>query len=390
MASLSLRARKIDVFIVGIGELSDSYPNYKYKHELITKSETFLSEDKIFSLGSVGFWNMAKSSATSKFVMAIKFIWFSFCGFCLSLTKRTKTIYVFYPSIIISLFFCLVPRALCPKIVLDAFISIYDTTVIDRRVVAKESVFAKLIFRLEQLSFWRADTVIVDTELNAEYYAKLYGLERSKFVVVPLSIPKLGVVNTAATNNSPDLNVFFFGTFVPLHGVSTIIEAAKTVMVLDSRHSDGKVKITIVGDGQDGQLLEDALKDGLDNVKWIRTHCNSSQLAQLISDNDLMLGVFAENDKTRRVVPYKHYYYLCIGKPIVTARTPAIELLDNQPEISPFLFIAPGSANELAEVLLKQKLDKANLKARETAAQSTFDEHLSIAVIEKKLRLIFC
>ena len=390
MASLSLRARKIDVFIVGIGELSDSYPNNKYKHELITKSDIFLSEDKVYSLGAGGFWNMAKSSGRAKFVMAIKFIWFSFCGFCLSLTKSTKAIYIFYPSIIISLFFCLVPRALCPKLVLDAFISIYDTTVIDRRVVARKSMLAKLIFRLEQLSFWRADTVIVDTESNAEYYAKLFGLERSKFIAVPLSIPKLSAVSKAEVNDSPNLNVFFFGTFVPLHGISTIIEAAKIVMASDSLHSDGKVKITIVGDGQDGQLLEDALREGLDNVKWIRTHCSSSELAQLISENDLMLGVFAENDKTRRVVPYKHYYYLCMGKPILTARTPAIELLDKPSTISPFLYVAPGSATQLAEVLLKQKFDKAELKAREAPAKSMFDEYLSQAVIEKKLRLIFC
>lgn len=391
MGSLLSLAKKLDVFIIGVGELSDSYANYKYKYELITESKDILSGYRFFSTGDKSYWNMATSGVfLQKLGKAVKLLVLSFCVFMISITKRTNTIYVFYPSLIISLFFCLVPRAVCSKLVLDVFISIYDTVVIDRQLIGKKTFLAKLLFLLERLSFWRADIVIVDTEQNADYYAKLFSIDREKFVVVPLSIPNLEPLTSPNSVKSNNLNVFFFGTFVPLHGISIIIQAAKIVKAARSSSSTRSIQITIVGDGQESHLLETAIANGLDNIIWLSKHCSANQLAKLISEQDLMLGVFSENDKTRRVVPYKHYYYLSLGKPVLTARTPAIESLSAELSgVSPFILVSPGSPDELAAMLLEQCEKKNEFQAREAAARKLFEQSLSVKSIESKLKRIF-
>ena len=50
-----------------------------------------------------------------------------------------------------------------------------------------------------------------------------------------------------------------------------------------------------------------------------------AELPALIASADVALGIFGRTEKARRVVPHKVFQSLGMRKPVITARTPAVE-----------------------------------------------------------------
>jgi len=57
------------------------------------------------------------------------------------------------------------------KIIFDAFISLYDTMVSDRKMLKENSFFSKIVFWLDKLSCWLADTIILDTNAHIDFFS---------------------------------------------------------------------------------------------------------------------------------------------------------------------------------------------------------------------------
>jgi hypothetical protein len=66
------------------------------------------------------------------------------------------------------------------RIVWDAFISLYNTVVEDRRLISKHNPLAWVIYAFEWLSTRAADLIILDTEAHAGYFSRRYKLPSSK------------------------------------------------------------------------------------------------------------------------------------------------------------------------------------------------------------------
>jgi glycosyltransferase involved in cell wall biosynthesis len=111
--------------------------------------------------------------------------------------------------------------------------------------------------------------------------------------------------------------VVFHGTFVPLQGVATIAEAA------DHLRDDG-IRIRIIGDGQDGDVLRERMRE-LDttNVDWVGL-LPLPEIPGEIARAAVCLGVFGTSDKAGRVVPNKVYECLAVGRPVITREGPAM------------------------------------------------------------------
>jgi glycosyltransferase involved in cell wall biosynthesis len=180
---------------------------------------------------------------------------------------------------------------------LDAFISLYDTVVMDRKILKENGVLARILYLLEKRAFEAATVVIVDTPENASYYSKLFGTPSDKFHAMPLCIPPLTVeIEKPKEHTSRRVRCIFVGTLVPLQGIRTIVDAVNFL------EGDSEIEFVCIGDGQDAEHLDGYLsKTSNPRLTWHRGHYSTDFIVQQIRNADICLGIFGDGPKAQRV-----------------------------------------------------------------------------------------
>jgi len=244
-------------------------------------------------------------------------------------------------------------------VVWDAFLSIYDTYARDRGMASQTDWKARLLRWMERRACRIADAVVLDTKAHAALMGQLHGVPAAKLdaVLVGAEEAAFEVKEGALPRNADEpIEVLFYGQFIPLHGIDTIVAAA-----LDPRGR--QYRWTIVGQGQeagriDGQLeQEDA--PHVTRIQWV----DYEKLADLMEKADICLGIFGTSDKAARVIPNKVYQAFLAGKPLVTRDSPAMrELVETE---SAGLYLVPaGNPAELLDALDRFAKDRAALPMR--------------------------
>ena len=239
-------------------------------------------------------------------------------------------------------------------LVLVAFISLYDTVVVDRRQVAPRSWKARMLKRIDAAAFRAADLVLVDTEAQRRYFARLFALPEERFQRSFVGEDDEVFRSGSSTRPRPEagrLRVLFFGTYVPLHGVEFIIEAAEIL-----KEEEG-FEFTLIGNGQQyARTRSDAAHRRLDRLQFVSEWVRPSALVDYIDASDICLGIFGTTDKAARVIPYKVYDALAVGRPVVTRDSPAIrEILVHEKSA---LLCPPGDGAALAAALTRLLEDR--------------------------------
>jgi len=234
-------------------------------------------------------------------------------------------------------------------IVLDVFISLYDSIVYDRQLVGPYNPVAWALYMLEWVALRAADMVLIDTEAHRQYLVKTFRLDPSQTGKVLVGVePEYFPVCVADSTDRKRQDLFtflFYGQFIPLHGISTIIKAARLI--------EGEpVEIIIVGQGQESARIEKMLQEvPLSSIRWI-PWVEYQKLSHFIQSADVCLGIFGTSEKAGRVIPNKVYQILYSGKPLITRDSPAIrELLT--PEQDGVYLVPSGDHEMLAAQMLE-------------------------------------
>ncbi len=233
-------------------------------------------------------------------------------------------------------------------IVLIAFNSLYETVVQDRKLFSARHPIALILRWLDRTSCRLADLVLLDTQAHIDYFTREFSLPASKFLRVfvgsGLTFPV--PVSSGAARQGTALNILFVGTYIPLHGIETIIKAAK---ILETRHD---LQFTLLGQGQlYAKIQAMGSQMGLQNLKLIGRWVPTSELVNYIARADICLGIFGRGEKAQRVIPCKVFDTLAMVKPLITADTPAArELLTHGNNA---LLCPPGDEQALARVILQ-------------------------------------
>jgi glycosyltransferase involved in cell wall biosynthesis len=259
-------------------------------------------------------------------------------------------LYVVFPGhFLMPLAWWLARRRRIP-IVFDAFLSLYDTEVRDRRRISIWNPKAWLFWFFDWFACALADIVLIDTEEQKEYFARQYHVSPQKILVIPVgSRPDLF---TPVSSPRPDRpwTVRFYGSFIPLHGIETILHAAKEL------EGEG-VMFEILGKGQTLPKMRALAEElALKNVHFLDP-IPLDELPNYIRGADVCLGIFGQSAKAKRVIPTKVYEILACGKPLITARTPAIERVFRDREH--LLCSEPGNPHDLAEKIRELKNEPA-------------------------------
>jgi glycosyltransferase involved in cell wall biosynthesis len=374
--------------VLGVTQISDSYPNVKYK---LLALKRLLGEDYVEYVLPLGKTDTAQGFSSAINSSRPALVWRLLIGhiqvLLYSMRHRAKRVYVCYPGIFLAVWMGLpFMRRRYPVMYLDAFISLYDTIVFDRCLLRKDGLLAKILYRLEKKAFTAATVVIVDTPENAQYYSGLFDIPEETFYAMPLCIPPLLPNETKAEiKGLGRIRCIFVGTFVPLQGIRTIVEAAKILA------DDTEIDFVFVGDGQDANYLQDFMeKNPKSNVTWHRGHFPTQFVTSQIRDADICLGIFGEGPKAQRVLPYKIYYYLALGMPVVTANTATTKrVLTECHDLeahAPMLLVPPGDAQSLANALRQLSNNPVEVASTGSAGADYYRRALSEAAIQQSLQ----
>lgn len=267
-----------------------------------------------------------------------------------------------------------IKECVAAPVAFDMFLSAYDTIVEDRQMVRPGSLIANYLKRLDTKACAAADLVVLDTPENAAYVKSLTGLPADRFTWLPVHDPD------ASQKNSPwqapqdgVLQLLFFGTGVPLHGLETLITAVVQVP---------NVTLTLVGGTDDHRRLAQQMLGK--RVMIGPSFVDRQRLRELIESCHLVAGVFGESNKTQRVVPFKLVHALAAGRPVITADTPAVaRWLDGSGVV---FTAAAADAGALANKLRELASNPMALAAAAGAARAAYDRHFGTPQLAARWR----
>lgn len=222
-------------------------------------------------------------------------------------------------------------------LILDAFLSVYETLVYERRRLRPGSIAAKVLRHLERKSCLLADRVLLDTNAHIDYFVDALDLPYSLLRRLPASCGEIGLPDPEPRNSDPPL-VHFHGEFQRLHGADTIVRAAALLP---------GIRFRLIGKGPEWKECR-ALAAELDlrNLEFLAP-VSYDRLCGYIREADICLGIFGDTPKANMVIPNKVYEYLALAKPVVTRKSEAVEELFQ--DGSDMLLCAPADPGDLAE-----------------------------------------
>lgn len=207
---------------------------------------------------------------------------------------------------------------------LDILMSLH--LIAEERGLTKKSPFTgRLIFFLEKNGLKQPDLLIADTPEYRDYYVNKYGLDEERFALVPMGAEEQYFYPRPEIEPPDDgyLHLLYYGTFIPLHGVETMIRAVGLL----GKQAIGAFKgiiFHLYGAGQEeAQMQQLATELGLTNVHfhgWVE----KEQLPTVIAQSHLCFGVFGTTKQSRCTIQNKIWECMAMQRPVITGDSETI------------------------------------------------------------------
>ena len=265
-------------------------------------------------------------------------------------------------------------------LIFDAFLSLYEANVTDRKLSRPGSLSAQRWYYFDRIACRLADAVLLDTNTHIQYFREMFSIPEKKFIRIQVGADDevLSPEKNKVKIGNSEFGVIFFGYFIPLHGLEYIIEAARILEIKGER-----VQFVIVGGGQTYPLIRAlAEKQNMNSVNFTG-RMPYAKLRLLIQQSDLCLGIFGATPKAQRVIPNKVFDGLAMAKCVITADTPAIrEALTHGENI---WLCEPGNGKALADAILTLKDNKVLRESIAENGYQYFKNHFSVEALSRDL-----
>lgn len=232
-------------------------------------------------------------------------------------------------------------------LIVDFFISLYDTLVFDRKKFGENSLRAKIVKWYDDRTIKKADHIIVDTKADAGYFAKIHNAPMEKMEVLYLKADT-SIYYPMEVKRPEELKdkyiVLYFGSILPLQGVEVILECASMMEDIND------IYFIMIGPINDDTYKKYSHLKNIEFINWL----SQEELAQHIAMADLCLsGHFNKDiDKARRTIAGKTYIYRAMEKPVVLGENAANHELFNE-NMEGVYFVEMGSPVALRDKILK-------------------------------------
>ncbi len=253
-------------------------------------------------------------------------------------------------------------------VLFNPLVSLHETLVEDRGRFAPGSPAARLLRRIDRTALRTANLVVADTEENARRLAELASLPPDRLAVCFVGAEER--VFRPGWHRPDRFRALFVGKLIPLHGLETILAAARLTP---------EIRFRIVGSGQ----LDALLRDAPANVEWVEW-VDYEELPTELARAGCALGIFGTSGKARSVIPNKAFQALACGVPLVTADTPAARELLRDGESA--LLVPPGDAEALAATVRRLAAEDSLAERLGSGGLTAYREHASERVLGERWR----
>ena len=268
-------------------------------------------------------------------------------------------------------------------IILDALMSPYASLSWERKFGTPGVAIASAWRILERSILNDANVVLTDTTQQLNFYQQEFSLPSSKFLALPVGAVE-SIVQIGSTAHKPpskpksEMSILFYGSFLPLHGIDIILEAASLVRELPMRFD------FVGGNEQQARKLKAKCADmGIIRYTHKRWVSFDELINLIIPEADLCLGgPFGNTEQARKVITGKTSQCLALGKPTIIGKIDEdFGLVDKQN----CLLVPQGNPQALAQAIQWAFDKRHQLSTIGEQGRSIYSERLSVNVIRQLL-----
>ena len=202
--------------------------------------------------------------------------------------------------------------------IFDPLVSRLDTRVYDRGDAAAGGLQAAHNKNLDRMSLALADVVLADTRAHADLYRDTLAPPDSRVRVLEVGYDDAVFQPAPAPHSDGVATVLFYGSFLPLHGVEVVAQAAARL------RGDARIRFELIGGGQTHDEVERIVREErLANVSLV-ARVPLAELPARIAAASVCLGIFGTTPKAMRVVPNKVYQCMGMERAVITMDSPAL------------------------------------------------------------------
>jgi glycosyltransferase involved in cell wall biosynthesis len=263
-------------------------------------------------------------------------------------------------------------------LVLDLFMSLY-LIAIERGLATRHPISGRLTYWLEKLACRLPDLLLKDTAEYVKWCQEVFGLDADRFRLVPTGADDR-VFQPQAMEGLDDGTciALYYGTFIPNHGVKTIVEAARIL-----RDEPG-LCFELIGDGPTrAQAMASVEEHGLENVAFV-DWVEKRDLPHKVAQADLCLGAFGTTPQSMMTVHNKIYEGLAMRKCVITGDSPAMRSTLTHGE---HLWLCErADSDSLAQAILTLKRDPVLRESLADKGHQCFLDRFTIAALGEGFR----
>jgi glycosyltransferase involved in cell wall biosynthesis len=207
-------------------------------------------------------------------------------------------------------------------LVLDVLMSLYQV-VRERGLAERHPVSAHLIRLADSMACRLADLLIIDTPEYAAWFQEVFGVPSDHIRAVSLGAddrwfkPASLATGDGRAEGEP-LRIVYYGTFIPNHGTSVIVEAAKILS------EEQGIRFELIGDGPERAKVYDLAQSyGLTNVEFV-DWLEKTDLMERVAHADVFLGAFSSTPQSRMTLHNKVLEALAMAKPAISGDSSAV------------------------------------------------------------------
>lgn len=240
-------------------------------------------------------------------------------------------------------------------LITDWFVGLEETRIEDHGNVRGNSPKGTIFKLLDRLSARHSDYLLTDTDVRSAWLQRKYNLRQAP-MTAPVGAPAWATRSpqSGARAETP-LRILYYGNYVPLHGLSLFLEGFELYL------RTAVAEMVLIGDGPRRAEVEarvKALEIG-GRCKFVDV-VTEEDLAEHISNADVVLGVFGASPKASSVIANKVWQALSMGAVVITRHSEALD------EIRDIAGVALVEVTRISAEAVCESLREAELRSRTT------------------------
>ncbi len=268
-------------------------------------------------------------------------------------------------------------------LIYDHLMSPYDSLLNEKKKISPGGFLDFLVYRYERWVLYHANIVLTDTSSHKAYFSRLFHLPLEKIHAIPVGADEK-LFNPAVCPSVPPpekFEVLFYGSFLPLHGVDIILQAA---LIL----KEEPIHFLLIGGNRVDltdfhKTIDHCQLHNVSHQNWI----DFTELPGLIRHAAIGLGgPFGKTGQGRRVITGKTFQFMAMGQPVIIGETDEEAGFIDKKNC---LIVPQGNAEALAQAINWASNHRHELGGIGKRGRQLYLEKFSIDNIKNRMSVLF-